>query len=127
MNKAATRCANFLPVLPSEEPFLYQLRAGFGLPVANGPKTTLRLTIPKRFVFGTVMRSPRSTRQTRPKNMSIYCLASLYGPEVAKLSPSAIWYPLERLSRKRCSGTQGEQGETPAFAGLGTRNFPEEG
>ena len=29
MNQAATRCTNFLPVLPSEEPFLFQLLAGF--------------------------------------------------------------------------------------------------
>jgi hypothetical protein len=54
-------------------------------------------------------------------------LPDVPGPEVAKLPPSAIWYPLGRLSRKRCSGTQGEQGQTPAFAEPGTRNFPEFG
>ena len=52
--------------------------------------------------------------------------AVLQGPEVAKLSPGAIWSRLGQLSRKRCSGTKGEQGEAPDFAGLGTRDFPED-
>jgi hypothetical protein len=54
-------------------------------------------------------------------------MAKRYGPVPEKLSPSAIRSSLRRFSRKRCSGTQGEQGESPDFAGLGTQNFPADG
>lgn len=49
------------------------------------------------------------------------------GPVPGKLSSSAIWSQLGRLSRKRCSGTQGAQGEAPDLAESGTRNLPEIG
>src|SRR5512135_1251765 len=49
------------------------------------------------------------------------------GPEVAKLSPGAIWPSLSWTFPKTMLGPRGEQGEIPVFVGFRTGNFPEDG
>jgi hypothetical protein len=55
-----------------------------------------------------------SRRGSREWNRAAF---RVMGPVPEKLTPGANWSPPEGLSRKRCSGTQGTQGEAPECPG----------